>query len=155
MASIKALNLAAELAANLERRKRDNGKTFVCLTKDAPEWMTEVIRVAHGDSMPDDTIYSMIESNAEALAAVDEQDADDAFDAIAEIEAPIYNSDLTAWLSESLNHIDYCDQALEEYGSDLGGIIALLSAGWKKQQEEVGSLLLEALEAEAKKQTEE
>ena len=146
MASIKALKLAAELAANLETRTRADGKKFICLSDGSPEWMQDVCHAAHGDAGPNDTTYEMIQQNAEALVEVDESDAEDAFDAIAEIEPPVYNADLTAWLAESLDHIDYCDRALEEYGSDLGGVIALLSAGWKNQQEEVGNLLLDALE---------
>ena len=156
MASIKALNLAAELSASLERRTRNNGDKFVCLKDGSPEWVTDVIHTAHGDSLPNDTIYSMIEKNADALTNVEESDADEAWDAIAEIEAPIYNAELTGWLAESLDHIDYVDQAIEEYGDmGSGGIVSLLAMGWKKQQEEVGGLLLEALEAEAEKQTEE
>jgi hypothetical protein len=156
MASIKALNLAAELSASLERRTRNNGDKFVCLKDGSPEWVTDVIHTAHGDSLPNDTIYSMIEKNADALTNVEESDADEAWVAIAEIEAPIYNAELTGWLAESLDHIDYVDQAIEEYGDmGSGGIVSLLAMGWKKQQEEVGGLLLEALEAEAEKQTEE
>ena len=151
---IKALNLAAELAANLETRTRTNGDKFVCLVDGSPEWMKDVIHAAHGEAFPNDTTYELIRRNVNALSEIDESDAEDAVDAVYEIEPPIYNAELTAWLSESLDHIDYVDQALEEFGSDLGGVVALLSAGWKKQQEEIGNLLMDALEAEAGKQAE-
>jgi|ERR1700721_1079324 len=154
MASIKALSLAAELAANLERRTRDNGNEFVCLADNSPEWMFDVVHAAHGESMPNDTIYKMIERNANALAEVEEDDAEDARDAVMDIEPPIYNAELTGWLAADLDHIWHCEEALNEYGPS-NNLLGILANGWKHQQETIAYLLLDALEAEAQKREEE
>lgn len=58
------------------------------------------------------------------------------------LEAEIYTSDLTAWLAESNYHIEYLDQALEEFGSK-DGIQALQIANSVYKEEIARSLIHE------------
>jgi hypothetical protein len=135
--------LAASLTKALETRKRDNGNEFVCLKDGSPVWMTEVIRSAHADKLPDDTTYAFIEKCADALADADE-DAEPS-DVILEIEPDIYTADLTAWLHARADHIFYLNEVLEECSGTTDGA-QLLMAAQKKQIDEVGYALVSALE---------
>jgi hypothetical protein len=135
-------DLAQEMSSAFERRKRDNGDTFVALKDDSPQWMTDVCHEAHGDMFPDDWRYSFIEDAVDALA--ENEDQDEARDSI---EAEIYTHKLTSWLASRNDRYEYCDQALEEWGTDIGGTFPLLQMGQSWEKEEVFSLVLSALEA--------
>src|ERR1700730_15315183 len=88
--------LAAALSQAFQTKKRNDSNEFVSLKDGSPDWMTEVVRAAHGDKLPDDTVYAFIEKAADALADADE-DAEPS-DVILEIEPDPYTAGLTAWL---------------------------------------------------------
>src|SRR5689334_2352080 len=90
-------SLAAKLSKAFQTKKRNDGNEFVSLKDGSPSWMTDVVRAAHGDKLPDDTVYAFIGKAADAIADADE-DADPQ-DVISEIEPDSYTSDLTAWLN--------------------------------------------------------
>lgn len=138
--------LAAKLSRAFETKKRNDGKEFVCLKDGSPEWMTQAIRSAHGDKLPDDTTYAFVEKAADALAEAS-VDADPS-DVIAEIEADVYTSDLTEWLHARADHVFYLSEVLEECSGITDGA-QLLMAAQKKQIDEVGYALISALEAQA------
>lgn len=135
--------LAAELSASLVRDKRNDGTEFIYL-KDAPKhaWMRDVIRAVHGEKMPDDTTYKLIERCADYIAETD-GDTEPA-DVICEIEPDIYTNDLTAWLHARVDHVEYLDQVLEEGGANSG--TELLQAAQSKQICEVGWALVAELQ---------
>jgi hypothetical protein len=137
--------LAADLSKALETKKRDNGQEFVSLKDGSPEWMTQVIRSAHGDKLPDDTVYSFIEKAADALANASE-DAEPS-DVILELEPDPYTAGLTAWLHARVDHVYYLTECLEENPYDDG--FQLLAAAQQKQIHEVGYALVSALEEAA------
>src|SRR5258706_15125542 len=95
---------AGQLSRALVNDKRDDGSLFYKLTDDSPEWMTEVIRAAHCDEMPNDTVYEFVNRIAGHLADCEEGEEEDA---IGEIEADVYTSDLTGWLHASVNYVAY------------------------------------------------
>ncbi len=125
--------------------KRNNGETFYKLQDGSPEWMTEAIHAAHGDEMPNDTVYAFIGRAAGAFADGDAETDNEYSEVIAEMEADVYTSDLTGWLHESVNYVAYCDQAAEEFGA-FESIFDLLMAAQKLHIEEVAYALYRALD---------
>lgn len=123
----------------LETKTRENGDKFVCLKDGSPKWMTEVIRGIHGDKLPDDTTYDLIERCAGAI-----QDVDDMQEAIDELEPDSYTGELTAWLAARVDHVYYLTQALEEFEPKDG--FAALAIAQQIQIREIGSALIQALE---------
>ena len=143
-------SLAKELAASLVTGKRDNGDSYVHLADDRPQWMQDVIRKAHGDAMPDDTIYAIVGTVAETLAGMDEGTRANAQDAISGIEADVYTHNLTEWLHARADHVYYLTEALEQFEPKDG--FQLLAMAQKLQIEEIGNRLANAL-AETGRQT--
>jgi hypothetical protein len=141
----KLHELAGDLYDALETRKRNNGKEFICLKDGSPDWMTEVISTAHGDAMPDDTIYGIIERAAGALHDAEAEDEDAAQEAIYELEPDCYTNDLTAWLHKRVDHVYYLTEVLEDGGCEDG--FQLLMAAQSKQIQEIGGQLVSALVA--------
>jgi hypothetical protein len=111
--------LCEVLAQSFEERKRDNGEAFVTCTDNAPEWVREAARNAHGDMLPDDTKYRMIRQCAERLS--DYADEDSAIDSlrdqlgeIADNLVDVYNVDRVRWLASDWRRAFYIDNAQEE-----------------------------------------
>src|SRR5690606_7899726 len=114
--------------------KRD-GKEYTHLKDGAPEALTDLVRKAHDARgslmMPDDYRYEMVREAIDTIAELD-ADADEnvARDRLAEVEPPIYTTELTAWLASRADRYVYCDEAAEEYGGDVvGDTLRLLALG--------------------------
>lgn len=133
--------LAAECATYLQTKTREDGTTFVTSTQDAPDWFIELVRTAHDDMLPDDHRYQMIEDAILAMA-----DSDEPGDTLYEVEAPVYTSDLTAWLNSANSRVYYLTEALTEYG-DIKDGFQLLSLAWLAEFREVAQSVLSSLEA--------
>lgn len=134
--------LAKQMCEAFVTDKRNSGAEFVHLKDGSPQWMSDVIRKVHGDKLPDDTVYRFIEWSASALAEYD-VDGTEPIEAIYELQPNIYTNELTGWLHERADHIDYLDQAIQEYRES--GASDLLSLAQKFQIDEVGSSLLHEL----------
>lgn len=134
---------AGELAEAFETRTRGDGDDavkFYTLKDGSPQWMTDVVRAAHGDFLPDDWRYRAIASAAEALAegADDVEWSDEMIDT--------YGHDLLRWLSSNLNRAYYCDEALEEgLVSPFRPLYDRIGAGQYVELREVWGQLVEAL----------
>jgi len=110
-----------------ERKHRDNGEAFYCLTDNAPDWLTDAVREAHDDEFPNDWRYnichSIISDLDDATAPTDDDDMHESADTLVDI----YNSDRLTWLHDSLGRIAYCDEAqsdgLTAEPADVFGII--------------------------------
>lgn len=136
------IDLATELSRAFIRDKRTNGDEFVKLKDGSPQWMTDVIRECHAGTLPDDTIYSLIEKCADQLAEMDDDaTVSDAYDTISEIEAEIYTHKLVAWLN---GNVHYMTQALEEGEYKDGD--QLLMAAQLLHIQEIGNTLVAELE---------
>jgi len=139
---------AATLARNLVTKHRDTGAEYVCRADDAPEWTLDVVMHAHGDMLPDDWRYMMIQNVAYMIAERDDVDADDLSDVMHEAidnQVSIYNSDLCAWLASSVHRIGYCDEALDEFGLPSKSVITAIQQGQRLEYEEIWLLMVEAL----------
>lgn len=136
-------NLAGQMFDAFERSTRDNGDTFVKLSADAPEWMTEVVRAAHDDMLPDDWRYDCVR---EACGFIHDRDGDDMDDAGHEFadDVDVYNSNLLAWVSSNLTRMSYVDDAISEYQPD--SLAKALMAGQAEERREVFEAVLSALQ---------
>jgi hypothetical protein len=143
---------AAALFAAFVSAKRDNGDTFYKLADGSPEWMTDAVRAAHGDMMPDDWRYRFIREVASAVSEVaDDEDLDDARHEAVDAIVDVYNARLAAWLGSHSARLGYCDEAMEEYGAAIaldGGIAKLMQLGQYREIDEVWGQLVAALEGE-------
>ncbi len=133
--------LASELADAFETRTRNDGQKFVVLKDGSTKWMTDVCHKAHGDTLPDDTIYGFCERAAYVIA-----DAEEPEEAIDEMEPDPYTHNLTAWLHARADHVYFLTEALEE-GTGITDGFQLLMRAQQIQIHEIARTLLAALEA--------
>ena len=138
-------DLARAMQDALERKERDNGDVFVTLREGSPAWMGDVVRIAHGDMLPDDTRYLMIEAAIDAIAELDTDD--DPADAIHTLPEPIYYDDAARWLSTYAGRrMEYADNARTDgYVADDATTWDRLAAGIVYEQLEVFDLVLSTL----------
>lgn len=139
----KLVKFAKIAQSALVKKTRDTGETFYTITDNAPSWIQDVCREAHGDFMPDDTRYEFI---VEALDAIIDNDGET--DDI-QLEADTYTRDLIAWLATSLKRVSYVDEAVSEFGIEASGdnpLISMLSAGQVLEKQETLNLLVSALD---------
>ena len=110
-----------------ETRERLNGDRFVCLTDDAPEWLTDAVRKAHDGEFPNDWRYRICSAICDEL---DAETDDDRISDIADSLVDVYNYELITWAGEHVNRIGDVDEACREYGvADDAGIIDRISLG--------------------------
>jgi hypothetical protein len=106
--------LSAAFTAGERATDYDPGTKIRILRDGSPEWMTDLIHEAHGDMMPDDMRYRMIEEVVDALierGCDSEEEANDARGEIADELVDVYNSARLRWLGSHHSRADYCDQA--------------------------------------------
>lgn len=158
---MNAHEMIKTLADAFETRTRTNTKEpYVCLKDDVPERCTEVMRLSHGDMLPDDTRYAMCRHVVAMLTEFSPEDWEDDADAVREGAheicdglVDVYTSRLTAWLASHNDRIGYVTQAQEEYGP-AGDVEKSLMAGQFAEYSEiydsiVGTVLRMAEEAES------
>lgn len=118
------------------------------LTSDAPNWVSDLVREAHGNMLPDDFRFRFIADALYALA--DTEDPDDI-----EPEPDVYSTDLLAWAGSNANRwAGYCDDALWELGKEAGGFTQLAAYGQLLEREEVLGLVRQFLETMTEPETE-
>lgn len=139
----KIRTYAALIFEAMERRKRDNGEGFYVLKVGSPDWMTDVIRAAHGDMLPDDWRYATIHNLCSALSD-DHDDIEDARGEIVDGAVDVYTSALTAWLASSVHRLAYCDQAAQEFGAP-DNMTKALQFGQYAEIDEIFGQLVDAL----------
>ena len=137
--------LASAMSEAFQRKTRDTGAEFVTLRDGSPDWMRVVVYNAHGDMLPDDTRYLMIEVAVDAIAEAEpDGDLDAQVDAMPE---PIYYDDVGRWLSTYASaRLDYVDQAREEgFVDDDATAWDRIAAGIVYERREVFDLVLSTL----------
>jgi len=133
---------AQEMIDNMKYSKRNDGTEYVHTIKTV-EWQKDIIRNAHGDMLPDDDIYSVIYDALLALAELPHSaDREDAFDALYEIEAPVYTSELTAWLHRCNNRAYYLEDAIK---NGLTDGFQVLAAAWCAFKDEIGAAVISGI----------
>lgn len=82
------------------------------MKEDRPDWVYEMVKIAHGNYLPDDFKYEFIVETLFTLSENTEMEIDDLLD---QIEGDIYNSDLLKWVSSNLERADYINEAQESF----------------------------------------
>lgn len=141
--------LAQEIVNQFTSSTRDNGETFYHLIDGSPEWMTDVIHEAHGNTLPDDTVYEFVRDAVYALAEADEDaDTEELREAIYELEPEYRNYHLLQWAAR---WSEYIDQAISEFGAQTiessSDFFTLLQSAQKCQIDEIGNAVINALES--------
>jgi len=137
---VNVQDLAIEASKYFTTGERGNGETFYKTTDDCPQWVTELVRNAHGDFLPNDYRYRWI---AYALDAFSQYE--DGHNAIDEVQPDVYNFDLLQWVSSNLYRMAYVDEAIQNGAQDLATALT-----WAQSDEirETYQRVLESLEAE-------
>lgn len=133
---------AKEASAWFTRIKRNDNEEIVTLKEGRPDWVQDLVHKAHGDMMPDDFRYSIIEEAIDAIAEA--EDLDEAESEYVD-NIDIYTNDLTGWLHSRNDRYDYVDQARDEFG-DPANTIDSLQQGQMMERREVFALVREGLE---------
>lgn len=150
---------AAEANAWLTRIPRDGGRSAVVTTDGTPEWVTDLCRAAHADGgellFPDDWRYEFAQDALSALAdgGEDAPDLDSVYP---------YTHDRLRWLASRADRYGHCDDAVEEFGDDSGGVMGLIALGMARELDEVFQAVrafladrVEQLDAEAADESDE
>ena len=119
--------LAREAAACFTTEQRPEGDSFVGLLDGSPDWVSELVRDAHGDMLPDHWRYASIESALDWIA-----DANDPVDEQyewADGNMDVYNRGRLAWLASYASRPSYCDDATSEMGR-LRPTASLTASAW-------------------------
>jgi hypothetical protein len=132
-------SLAGEAYDCFERRERDNGDSFVSLKDNAPEWLSDLVRDAHGDFLPDDWRYASIRSALGAIHdAGEDADVDDLSFEFADSNVDTHNAARCEWLASHLARGFYCDDAVNEgLVADDSGIFTRIGIGQYIESREV------------------
>lgn len=135
-------DLAKEVLNSMTRKTRDNGESFYCLKDDAPDWMTELCRDAHGRMLPDDHKFEFVNDALHAIADFEDED-----EARESLEPDYSNGSLTAWLASSNQRIGYVDDAVSNglVNTDNFELSSALQAGQLEEKREVFESVLESL----------
>jgi hypothetical protein len=127
-------------------------ETITVLKDDAPEWVSDLVFAAHGsDFLPDDWRYEKIGEALDFIA--DSDDPEDGYGEFADGAVDVYTHDRLAWLSSNLNRPAYCDEAVEELGSESSDIIERIGLGQYYEANEIYGLVLRALEETIEEET--
>ena len=152
----QAQTLADTLASSFETRERQDmfseyaggGGVFHALKDNAPQWIADAVRAAHGDRLPCDWIYKQCDNVASDIrqAILHEDICPEDLDI--RPEADIYTATLTAWLADDIRNLDYCNQWADEFAelykgySGTGDLCAMISGGqWLAKQEIAGAMV--------------
>lgn len=142
------MNARQMLSDAFETRTREDGSAFYCLKNDAPEWVRDAVREAHGGAWPNDWIYQHCAYAADALAELDDSDDPEDFGGdFASQNVEPYTHCLTRWLADVPGAIEACDDAAAD-GLTLGdgGIVDDLQAGQYMMLREIYATLAHACE---------
>jgi hypothetical protein len=135
-AEAPAFSSVKEVAQMVQRYmtygERNNGDRFVKTKDNTPEWVTEIIREAHDECLPNDFHYDMIDTAIDIIA--DSQDEDDA-------ESRMNEANLGSalhWLNGAPYAVHYCDEAMNEHGANVFQTLdGIIDAGQRKMFYEV------------------
>jgi hypothetical protein len=155
-ATMEIHELAAEAYGCFETATRPDGSSFARVRDGSPEWVSELVREAHGRDadgapsfLPDDWRYATIRS-ALAFIGDDATDPDEDAHVFADSQADVYTGELIAWMGSNLQRVGYVDQAVAEFGFDEErGVVGAIGMGQYLEAREVYELVRGALEERA------
>lgn len=128
--------LAADYSRRFEKRTRENGAEFQCITdgEETPE-LEQLIRDAHGEMFPDDWRYAFIVDALDALEECSDPDGGDAAEYLPEY---VYTHEQLNWLASHSDRLSDANEYASEYGfSEKDGILGLVAGAMRREQETV------------------
>src|SRR5438067_880220 len=139
--------LARNAGSCFERGTRPDGESFTRVKDGSPEWVSELVREAHGDDfLPDDWRYEHVHSALEFIAEA--EDAEDGRAEFADSAVDVYTGGLFSWLSSNMRRQSYVDEATEEFGP-ADSVADSIARGQYLEASEVYGLVLGFLEQRA------
>lgn len=135
--------LASEMYDALTRDTRNDGTEFVYLRDGSPEWMTDLCHHAHGDMLPDDWRYELIERAVGAIANA-EDDTESAYDLFLEEEIDHLYSRLLDWVSSHSSRPCRVDDVVDNYGYD--NFFSAVAMAQESELQEIAVLVWEFLQ---------
>lgn len=101
-------------------RTRAAGAEYFALREGSPQWMTDAIREAHDDELPNDWRYAKCSELADHISecAADGMTVDEIREEtnVSAMEPDVYTSDLLSWYANNVSRLGYADQAAKEWG---------------------------------------
>lgn len=108
--------VAQEAYDSFTQQKRGD-ETITVHKDDAPAWVKDLTREAHGDMFPDDWRYDQIQNACGAIHDASEgTDIGDVGAEFADGAVDVYTTSRFEWLASSLNRQSYVDDAADEFG---------------------------------------
>jgi hypothetical protein len=145
----KTIAELAKEAAGYFTMKQRNGETIHVLADERPQWVLNLVRIAHDEMLPDDWRFASIASALEAMAESEASDTElqggDLDFEWADANVDTYTSERFAWLSSHLSRQGYVDEAHELLGTGEQDIAEQIGAGQYVELREVWDLVLQAL----------
>ena len=130
----------------VDATRADDGSQYVKLSDDAPVWVREMVREAHGEFLPDDWRYETIKRSLMHIAYQNPDDLDDAHE-FADGNVDAYTSELLRWLGYPAR-VSYCDEAIDEMGwPEERSILDIVRMGQYVESCEVYSSVVSSLRA--------
>lgn len=134
---------------SFETCSRDDGSEFLKLSSVSPEWMTEAVKAAHDDELPNESRYELIRDCLQALSDDGVESQGEALESSLELSIdllPTHTSELLRWFSDMPRRLGDCDEALNQ-----GRVLELTSyrilcEGFKLAAQNVISSLADSLE---------
>ena len=124
-----------------EGERLPEGVRFVTLAHDRPEWLMELVHKAHGDMLPDDYRYKVIQEALEDILNNDGLVEDNEVHEFAD-NVDVY---LFAWVSSNLARVAYCDEYMAELPSEKQTFCEVLSGGQYLERQEIYQSVLASL----------
>lgn len=147
MSSTLTISSLAGEAYDWFTRKERGDETITVLKEDAPEWLTDLVREAHGDFLPDEWRYKAIRSALGAIHDNEGEDIDDLGSEWADQNVDTYTYARLHWLASHLSRADYCDDAVSEIGiNEDAGIVDRIGFGQYVESREIFASVRQSLE---------
>ena len=131
-------SIAKDAGGYFEQRTRDNGEKFYCTVDNTPDWITDMVREAHGDKLPDNYIYNWADSALDNIATGDM--TEDNIHEYIDSEVDVYTAGLTAWLHSRCDRVYYLTEALDDF-EPKDGFQALSMAQYAEIREVFNSVM--------------
>ena len=128
------------------------------------EWVTDLVREAHGDMLPEDWRYETIREALDRIANDGPDVADDEDEVIEDMgtdfadDVDIYTAELTGWLHSRADRYSYVDAFVEEYdyvgedpqmaGTSRPSVLAMIRGGQMMERREVWDSVIKSLRAQ-------
>jgi hypothetical protein len=152
--------LAREAYHCFENAERPDGTSFVRVRDGSPQWVSDLVRAAHGDFLPDDWRYISIRAALGDIADNEPDNLDEYRGEWADSNIDTFNAERSAWLSSDLRRAGYCEDAGEEFDFEVGsgprgGVFDLIGLGQYAESEEIYDAVITSLRERVEEKEEE